>query len=245
MLDPELKMQHPEIKYLNFGFDYDLTLQGVKAEISCEDGVLRWIFTIPDLIQTKSLASLSFTCEGDNIPISVNKLYRKQQGDVYKYDIQLVYDGIDLGLKDIKGVSKIVIKQESNDTYRSATSEFQINFDQTHKFAVQIVPWNAQEGSVHCYDVNNKYYMLQGSIGYFLDSNYGEGSQFKFTFSSKQGFHIKDVKVNGISQGSINYYVTEYSQQKNFLIEVIWEKDSDDPYIEVLYKEERRNNNGQ
>lgn len=239
LLDPELKMQHPEIKYLNFGFDYDLTLQGVKAEISCEDGVLRWIFTIPDLIQTKSLASLSFTCEGDNIPISVNKLYRKQQGDVYKYDIQLVYDGIDLGLKDIKGVSKIVIKQESNDTYRSATSEFQINFDQTHKFAVQIVPWNAQEGSVHCYDVNNKYYMLQGSIGYFLDSNYGEGSQFKFTFSSKQGFHIKDVKVNGISQGSINYYVTEYSQQKNFLIEVIWEKDSDDPYIEVLYKEER------
>ena len=99
LLDPELKMQHPEIKYLNFGFDYDLTLQGVKAEISCEDGVLRWIFTIPDLIQTKSLASLSFTCEGDNIPISVNKLYRKQQGDVYKYDIQLVYDGIDFGVE--------------------------------------------------------------------------------------------------------------------------------------------------
>lgn len=237
LLSPELSVSQLEINYHDFSFDYKL--QAPIQNISCTGGKLRWAFTFSELIQTKSSASLNFTSEGYNIPLSIKAINGKQQDGVYKYDVELVYDGEALGLMNFKGLSLISIKQDNNDTYQSATSRFLISFTQEHMFTVQVMSYDETKGSVFCFRENGELNMLQGSIGYMLSDQKGDDSKLTFRFSPKAGFHVKDVKVNGDSQGAIRSYVTDASQHRNYLIEVIFEKDTEEPYIKILYKEDR------
>ena len=149
----------------------------------------------------------------DKSLLTIKVINKTQEDDIYKYDIQLVYDGVMLEQNDYKGISQIKIEQEGDEKYQSTALTFQIKFEQEYTSVARILPYDETMGSVES--------SCPGAFpfGYWLDQN---NKSITFTFYSKKGYRLKEVKVNGVSLGRIGSYVVKVG--KNYLIEPIWEE---------------------
>lgn len=210
LLDPNLNVIHQTLTIRDFGF-----LEYLDAEVTYNSVGDGWqlIYNFRGFIQTKSSALLNLTTTDKSL-LTIKVINKTQEDDIYKYDIQLIYDGVMLEQNDYKGISQIIIEQEGNEEYQSADLNFQIKFEQKNTSVARILPYDETMGSVE------SSHPLQFPLGYLLDDQYIK--RITFTFWTKKGYRLKEVKVNGASLGKIGSYVVEVG--KNYLIEPIWEE---------------------
>ena len=211
LLDPNLSVIYQTLTSCDFGFHEYFSPDAWIKFGSVGDG-WQLTYTIPGFIQTKSPVLLNLTTTDKSL-LTIKVINKTQEDDIYKYDIQLVYDGVMLEQNDYKGISQIKIEQEGDEKYQSTALTFQIKFEQEYTSVARILPYDETMGSVES--------SCPGAFpfGYWLDQN---NKSITFTFYSKKGYRLKEVKVNGVSLGRIGSYVVKVG--KNYLIEPIWEE---------------------
>ena len=167
-----------------------------------------------DLIQTKSSAPITFISEDESL-YTVKSVQVTKDGDIYKHQIEVTYDGEKLEQKSYKETSTITVRQEGNDKYEGETITFQVKITQNILFWAKVLPYDYSKGTVSC-EIGEKL-----PPGYIIDS---DTSGSLFTFTPKKGYCVADVKINGESQGAITSY--RVTNDKNYLIEVFFEPSS-------------------
>ena len=175
-----------------------------------------------DLIQTKSSAPIAFISEDESF-YTVKSVNVTKDGDIYKHQIEVTYDGEKLEQKSYKETSTITVRQEGNDKYEDETITFQVKITQNIVFWAKVLPYDYSKGTVSC-EIGEKL-----PPGYIIDS---DTSGSLFTFTPQKGYRVSDVKINGESLGSIQSY--KVTNDKNYLIEVFFEPLSETKKCKVV-----------
>ena len=224
LLHPDLSVLSSELLFRDLSLVSPTGISGEAALKSVGDG---WQQTIkmPGFIRTKSPVPLKLTGNSsDNSLLSVRAINKTKVEEGYKYDIELVYDGAIWEQNNFTGQSEIKIEQESNDEYQYVSQSIQLKFEQKGLFFARVLHYDETMGTVSC--------SAGGSFppGYPLDDNC---KNITFSFWTKKGYRLKDVKINGVSKGKITSYVASIG--KNYQIEPIWEKKPETYTVKVTY----------